>query len=205
METACVYSKTGISKTFCSHGALPLHWDPQVDLQEIPESSYHPQKSMSQTRSKFPGMLKVLVSPSFPHTTSLVLLLKRTCENLGQEEIYSLLRSTWKAPLPSLDSSGSGLGCNQCSCHSGLAFGRSPAWLSKLGDLNSKIAPDWCPLPAFLALDDWLHDFKKAHGIWLPRKGANFRHPIYMEGGGQAISLHWNFAGGMKNLILKNI
>lgn len=41
---------------------------------------------MSQTRRKFPDMLKVLVSPTLPHTTSLVLLLKRT----GQEEIYCL-------------------------------------------------------------------------------------------------------------------
>lgn len=88
-----------------------------------------------------------------------------------------------------------------------------PVWLLadlqpgqvNISDLNSKIAPLWCPPPAFLALDDWLHDFKKAEGIWLPRKGANLRHPIYMEGGGQAICPRRNFAGGMKNFMIKDI
>lgn len=46
---------------------------------------------------------------------------------------------------------------------------------------------------------------EKAHGIWLPRKGASSRHPICMAGGGQAICPHRNFAGGMKNLIIKDI
>lgn len=62
-----------------------------------------------------------------PHTTCFLLLLQRMCENLGQEEIYSLLKSMGKAPcfpsLPFMVSSGSEFGCNQRFFHSVFAFG----------------------------------------------------------------------------------